>query len=859
MIPSTTNRFGAAGSRFRRWDVIGGIGLISAVLCASLLLASEQIGWLSVLLGFAAVVLLAHGWARIHARRVLIICADLAVVFVYTWSLGAPSGIRVVIVQNAHGLTATVDGNSFHQSGHVERLGLLASARRQYVTTSDGGRQLTDGSAFALLANTTRFAVPAPAWTGITLQTAGHVDQTFTSIQPAHGSWTRNPRGELEGSPGALGWFSATPAELTKGFTFAATLMRPDGTQGIVLADPTGRYGYLLAIRMDHRDARFYYWNRGQVGLCTCSHPPTFPVQFTPMAQRVLRYFLPSLILGMTLVLLAWAVFAILRAITLLTTGSNPLRVTAWQPQVPSRHDVRIQIRSGVSAMETAFLIAAGVVAAVGTVLAMRIALINNQTLPTIEDTSTYIFQAKTFALGRLWNTIPHPFRSFSLPFTIASDGHWFGKYPPGWPALLAIGAMFDKAWIITPLVGGVSLLLIFLIGRELFSPWVGLAGALFALSSPFFLSMAGSLLSQSAEWMWCGLFCYLVLLWFRRTSFGGRIDIGFSTDRWPLLVGAGLAIGIAFTTRQLDAVTVTLPFICLLLRRPLTLALVAAGSVIPIGLMALYNIAVTGNPMGGGYGQAEPWDHYWFGAGGPTAYERGFDAARALWNIAYDLEHLQIGLFGWPFFVALALVAVPFVAGRANRWDWLLVSSSLVVVAAYGGYWASGVTGEFPRYWFAIVPWLCLLAARGLEQFIAWPTQTFRDRSGYVAALPFPVAFIAVMTVFNIHYFMPTNVTDYVNPNGPVVAAVKAQHIHHALIFQRQHNSQDSEWEVIFSQNSPSLDGDILWAIDLGPKKDRLAAEAHPGRAYYLMNQPSSCAPGVDAGCLHITRLHFP
>ena len=251
-----------------------------------------------------------------------------------------------------------------------------------------------------------------------------------------------------------------------------------------------------------------------------------------------------------------------------------------------------------------------------------------------------------------------------------------------------------------------------------------------------------------------------------------------------------------------------------------------------------MYNLALTGNPTGSGYQQAAIWDHIGFGAnvGGPTPYEMGFDVARGLWNISYDLEHLQLGLFGWPFLFGLALVAVPFVAGRATKWDWLLVASCLCVVAAYGCYWASGVTGGFPRYWYGIVPWLIILAARGLEELVSWPSCWARRPVAW-PALVFPAIFLAVMVYFNVEYFIPVNVTEYSNPGGAAVAAVKSARIHHAIIFQHQSSPQNSEFDQVFAENSPLLDGDILWAIDRGLTVDRRVMQKYPGRSYYRLN----------------------
>jgi len=331
----------------------------------------------------------------------------------------------------------------------------------------------------------------------------------------------------------------------------------------------------------------------------------------------------------------------------------------------------------------------------------------------------------------------------------------------------------------------------------------------------------------------------YLLILWARRTPGRKGFFLRVSTQEAPYLVGAGLSLGLAFTCRQLDALALAFPFVVLFVKKPLALALAGVGAVVPLGLFALYNLAVTGNALGNGYTQADPWDRLGFGphVGGPAgSYEAGYSIARGVWNVAYELTHLQGGLFGSPFFLGVALVALPFVLARANRWDWLLLASSLSVVVAYMDYWASGVTGGLPRYWYVIVPWLALLAARGAQELYRWPQAVLaKSPACRAAALVAPAALLAVILAFDLSYYLPANVLNYRNPEGAVVASVQNAHLHHALIFQVQHTQQRSEFDDVFSENSPLLNGNILWAQNL--PSDRQAMLAYPGRSYYRLN----------------------
>ncbi|HEV3312914.1 MAG TPA: hypothetical protein VG815_20585 [Chloroflexota bacterium] len=816
---------------------------------ALLLLYQEQFGVVSSLL--ATMSFLAFGWSLSWGRRrlLLTVASDLALLFAYTWSLGP--AIHVVIRSGPNGYSADVGGNTFFQpsrsfrtpSTGPQRVGLFAGPSSRYSATSNGGVSVQGRSPPAWLASAARFAVPRPAWSNVRLRVAGLASRTINAsdITPAgDSSWSTNPRGEIQGSIGGAGWFAAIPGRT---YTISGDLHRADGLQGI-LVGVTGKgdgYGYLLAIRLDHRDARFYYWNNGVVGPCTCHHPVTYPVAVIPMVQRLLQFALPSVILALFLCLLAFA------------AGTLLLRVVT---QIPSR-DIPDSPRRLVRSLMVD--IAATGAGAVGIVSAALFALNNNQALPTIEDTSTYIFQAKTLALGRLWTPVPRGLGTallnhfFALSFTVTPHGHWFGKYPPGWPLLLSVGALFDKAWMVTPVVGGLSILLIYLIGLELWGRGVGIMAALLALSSPFMLSMSGSLLSQSATWLWCGVFAYLVIRWVRHadlSTFSGA----FPSSGALMLAGAGFALGVAFATRQLDALALALPFLVCFSRRPAAILWVATGSIVPLGLFGLYNLALTGNALGNGYTKAEPWDRLGFGprVGGPFPYEAGFSVARGIWNVAYDLEHLESALFGWPFFFALALVAVPFVLGRAGRWDWLLLASCLTVVIAYGAYWASGVTGGLPRYWYVILPWLTILAARGLHELYRWPVENLGSSyRAKIAGVVFPVLFVATMAFFDVRFFLPSNVLYYRNPEGAVVAAVNRAHLHHALIFQVQHTPQQSEFDIVFSRNSPLLNGNVVWArfipcrgVSASPAiaagrcaGERRIMKAFRGRSFYVLD----------------------
>ena len=106
-------------------------------------------------------------------------------------------------------------------------------------------------------------------------------------------------------------------------------------------------------------------------------------------------------------------------------------------------------------------------IAAIFLVEALLVHFLLAQRFPLSGDDYSYLYQAKLFASGKL--SAEDPIYNPSLPFYGCIEtyclrdyqGHRFSKYPPGWPALLAVGVKLGVPWLVDPLLGA---LLIFLI-----------------------------------------------------------------------------------------------------------------------------------------------------------------------------------------------------------------------------------------------------------------------------------------------------------------------------------------------------------------------------------------------------------
>src|SRR5947209_204561 len=109
--------------------------------------------------------------------------------------------------------------------------------------------------------------------------------------------------------------------------------------------------------------------------------------------------------------------------------------------------------------------------------------------------------------------------------------------------------------------------------------------------------------------------------------------------------------------------------------------------------------------------------DHWWFGQGVGFYGQHTF--AGGLVNLDELLTVLAIDLYGWPFYLTLAFLALPFLTRRATAADWLCLICLIVLTGACVGYFYHGIYLG-PRYLFETLPFLLILTARGIMTLAA-------------------------------------------------------------------------------------------------------------------------------------------
>jgi 4-amino-4-deoxy-L-arabinose transferase-like glycosyltransferase len=442
--------------------------------------------------------------------------------------------------------------------------------------------------------------------------------------------------------------------------------------------------------------------------------------------------------------------------------------------------------------------------------------------VPHLEDEVAYLFQAQVFAGGKAHAEAPFDASCFFAPFVVDYEGRRFGKYPPGWPALLAAGVALGQAWWVNAAGAALTIALVYRLGRAMHGPLVGLIGAALAASSPFVLLLAGSLMSHT----WSLVFVTAYLWCYYRARKRER-----NPDGWAL--GAGAALGAAFAIRPFTALAIGLPAAIevgrrLVTRREWRLAWFAALGSVPLALaVPVFNALWTGDPMQSAYRLVWPYDRIGFGPGtGPAP--GGNTVWLGLSGSLAAVGHLANHLLGWPT-QSLSFAVLLFLFRPRKRWDRFLGWTSLSLVFAYAFYWTSGdVFG--PRYAYESSSALFVLSAAGIARVGEWMRK--RDKLWILASL------LLVLLVANLGLYLPHQLSAYRGLYGISSASrdvVTEAGLRHALVIVKEERGW-WDYAVLFALNKPGLGGDVVYASDCGAKNDELVAR-YPGRQVYTFD----------------------
>jgi hypothetical protein len=454
--------------------------------------------------------------------------------------------------------------------------------------------------------------------------------------------------------------------------------------------------------------------------------------------------------------------------------------------------------------------------------------------IPHVEDSVAQTFHAKIFLSGKLTAPSPQVPEFFYVDLVI-NNGKWYSIYLPGHSLLLMFGWLIGAPWIINPILGSLAAILLYLIAKEMFDERTARLAGLLGTLSPFMIFMSSEFMNHATALFFTEVF----ILGFVRMM--NRQKAGYG-----LL--AGFALGYVLLIRPLTAISVGVPFAVyaawvqgqLLTRKDQTSSkhfTVLLSAVLSFGAMAgvllLFNYLTNGDPSQFAYTIAQPENRIGFGHGmeGPHTPLKGLVAS---------LDYL-VGLNKWLFEMpvpSMLFAVITFTSGRARRWDFLLAAYAATLLLAHFFYWYHAFVFG-PRYMYEAWPALVILTARGVLSMPDFLKDFFgafdRRRVAAVATRAFAFCLIlglainvpVLVRVYSENYFETTEISDRVQKLG----------LKNALVFVRK------DYNSVFPLNSPLLDGNVIYARDLGKEKNVSLMKFFPHRSYYIADGPEIAA----------------
>ena len=451
--------------------------------------------------------------------------------------------------------------------------------------------------------------------------------------------------------------------------------------------------------------------------------------------------------------------------------------------------------------------------------------------VPGFIDGCSYMFQARLFAHGMLAAPLPPESEFFEVGNTILSD-KWYTVYPPGYPAILALGVLLRISWLVNPLLGALTIVCIYLLAKELYGNDTAKLSAVLACTSSFFLFMSSEFASHTSTLFFVTL-AFLSFVWMLK-------------KKRPLLsaVVCGASLGIALLCRPYTTAWICVPMgiAAIVARKKLVLRHILIGA-IPLLIACLvflaYNAATTGHPLLFGYIVLHGKGHYPGFHQDPWSNEfhtivQGFKYALG------NLNALNYYLFEWPmpslFFLCL------FLAYQKKRfWEWVLVGWIGALLIGHFFYFFNKL--DFgPRFVYESLPALILLTSRGASLSVQFITSQWRTLSYAHARNIFCLMLIGLF-VFAFLFNMPATAKSYQNYGKDVTIQkhLDENDVAEALVFVKGARVH----RVHYPFNVPFAKPHI-YAKDRGSENKKLA-EKFQGYRYFIADEKKVVEVSID------------
>jgi hypothetical protein len=459
---------------------------------------------------------------------------------------------------------------------------------------------------------------------------------------------------------------------------------------------------------------------------------------------------------------------------------------------------------------------------------------------PLISDEAIYVLQSEWFFKPNHSWAVPREIADFFVMRKLgynADAQHFYGMYPPGWPAVLALFNTVGLRWWTPVFIGAACVALTFFSGARLHSRAAGaLAASLLAIHQLFVIDYAG--------YMSDGFVTFTTL-----TAGMSLLAAETASKRRRFVLGlvAGLALGVGVTARPLSglALGVALSLWTLIRRqsRIRELAPLGAGTVLggilPAAFLLRYNAVTNGEPLRLAY-QALHGNGYdlGFGTRGFYVYTQALERVQIPIDFtpAVAVSHLFERLADWSYAAIPIALLLPLVAlALAHRVPLRLryVAPFAILPAIYFFYWGSTV-----RFYAPLLPFLLIGCAVLLLDLVPRDAGTTLGiiLSSFVGSLFFALPYRTSPGGLD----SPWTRSAYFRDPGRIATLDSLRALGERrgplLVFARQ---QDNPFDNLLDRlellNADGLNSRVLVARDLGARNAELRAR-YPERRVYLV-----------------------
>jgi len=424
---------------------------------------------------------------------------------------------------------------------------------------------------------------------------------------------------------------------------------------------------------------------------------------------------------------------------------------------------------------------------------------------PNSADEYSYFVMAQTFAEGKLSVASPEP-REFFNFIHIVNDGRYYGKYEPGWPAILTLGVLLGSPGLVNPILGALALAAMYVIARRFFSIEVANLSLVLSVFNPFLAFNSASYFGHPACLLCITLFLGALLAWLKDPASKGA----------PVL--AGTAAGIAFLIRPFTAAVVVAPALVYLVARLLAerqgrrllrgLALAMVPLALSFALGLFYNHLQTGDAWVSPRLKYADIDRPSLSGTFANLGERmNTHFVQRLWSLA---QWLPLS----PIFIALYLGLR---RTRANRAGLIFIFTLAALVVSHLFYSGRGGNRYGPRHYYEATAALLIVAA------------------SVVAAVGRPgILMVAGVLLMNGVLFKSSAefYSKLVEERLELFDLAEEQKLSNAIVFLRTGSATMPRGDL--TRNGIHFDGPILYVMDRGAENQKLL-ERYPTRQPYL------------------------